>query len=511
MQGAPPELAWQSPALSRSLVARVVEWAHSKPDHPALICQHYTVRYSDLLFGMQAAAAWLHARGVRPGDTVAYALARDAEYTGVQIELFCGLAWLGAVVLPLYAEVPAQRHASLAAQFGARWRLTPQATTPQTPAQLDPAQYVTQRRQWWGKTAPRGDASAQPLLYEFTSGTTGTPKAMCFTSEQCVNNVLGFAHLYQWQAPEILVPPLQWPSKVGIRGLVRALTVGIGLLDEPFPNTWNELATLVDKQGATFITSSPWQVRRLLASRQAHDQRPTKPFGMGTGGAPIAVHEIQAARDALTPRFHVVYGTTELGAMTHLPPEDAAGSAMRLVTGMACEALDAHGTPLPPGHTGQLRFRAPWLPSAYAHPTDDAREGFQLDWFVSSDMGTVSEDGRVTVAGRSDDAINVGGSKVQPQDVEHVLLTHPDIADAAVVGVPDTMAGEISLVFLVLRQPVSMDALTAFLSPRLDAWQMPAAVLAVGQIPRNPEGKILREPLRSAYAQLMASQSAARP
>ena len=118
---------------------------------------------------------------------------------------------------------------------------------------------------------------------------------------------------------------------------------------------------------------------------------------------------------------------------------------------------------------------------------------------MSSDWGSVSADGRIALAGRIDDAINFGGSKVLPNEVEPEMLAHPAIADTALVGVPHAMAGAIPVAFVVLRHSVELDELRAFLASRLHQWQIPVEFVAVREIPRNSQGKILREPLRESY------------
>ena len=145
--------------------------------------------------------------------------------------------------------------------------------------------------------------------------------------------------------------------------------------------------------------------------------------------------------------------------------------------------------------------RPSWsLPRGYAGNIEATAECFRDGWFQTSDFGSFDAAGRLKLGGRIDDAINFGGAKIQPLDVERELEAHPAVADAALVGVRDAMAGEIPVAFVVLRRPISTAELRAFLADRLDQWQIPAALVAIGEIPRNPEGKILRGRLRDAYA-----------
>jgi len=101
--------------------------------------------------------------------------------------------------------------------------------------------------------------------------------------------------------------------------------------------------------------------------------------------------------------------------------------------------------------------------------------------------------------GRWDDVINVGGVKLRPEDLEPILLEHPDIADAAVIAMPHAMAGHIAIALIVARAPVTQDALVKFMKPRVDDGRLPSKFIVVPEIFRNPEGKILRDRLLSEY------------
>lgn len=485
----------------QSPIERLIHWAQVQPDVPAWMDAYTRVGYAALLRGVQARAAWLYRAGVRPGDTVALGLDKTGMSPVRQVEVLYAIAYLGATILPLYPEVSHDRRGPLSDLMGARWLISVPLRDYNSRAQLiDPA---TDHSDAAHTTPPRGDHPDRPFLYEFTSGTTGNPKAMCATGTQYTAMRMSAAPLWGWRSDDVMMPAVPWPSKVGIRGLVRALLLGATFANFPFPETRLELSTLVDRFKVTFIDSSPWQLRRLLASQTSSGH--CIPLRLlGSIGAFVAPSDIRATRETLVANFHVGYGTTEIGLMGHLLPDDPPDAPLRIVPGMEGQALDDGGLPLPAGQVGRLRFRAPWIPTAYANGELLQHEGFHDGWFVTSDMGSVDAQGRITLLGRTDEAINCGGTKIQPQEVEQVLATHPDVADAAVAGIPDAMAGEIAVAFLVLRRPIAMDAMLAYLTPRLEPHQIPAAIAGVESIPRNPEGKILREPLRALYAQLQA-------
>jgi acyl-CoA synthetase (AMP-forming)/AMP-acid ligase II len=196
-----------------------------------------------------------------------------------------------------------------------------------------------------------------------------------------------------------------------------------------------------------------------------------------------------------------------VGFISLLRPDDPAGpvgSVGRLVSGLEGQVADADYRPLPTGSVGPLGFRAPWIPDRYVGNEKATAEHFRDGWFYPGDVGAIDADGWVSLDGRSDDVINFGGVKIQPESLEAVLAEHPDIQDAAVVGAPHPTAGSVPVALVVLRRPVAPTALMVFCKSRIDASRLPAAIVPVPEIFRSAEGKILRHRLLEAY-KLVAS------
>jgi acyl-CoA synthetase (AMP-forming)/AMP-acid ligase II len=176
-----------------------------------------------------------------------------------------------------------------------------------------------------------------------------------------------------------------------------------------------------------------------------------------------------------------------------------AGLVGRIVPGLDARVTDDEDRPLPPGTIGNLGFRAPWIPQGYVGNPQATAEHFRDGWFYPGDVGTVDSEGWVSIQGRRDDVINFGGVKLLPADLEAVLGEHPDVADAAVVGVPHPMAGTVPVALVVLRRPLAPEALMKFCRSRIDGSRLPVAVVPVPRILRSPDGKILRARLLEEY------------
>ncbi|HTB37179.1 MAG TPA: fatty acid--CoA ligase family protein, partial [Reyranella sp.] len=160
--------------------------------------------------------------------------------------------------------------------------------------------------------------------------------------------------------------------------------------------------------------------------------------------------------------------------------------------------------PLPPGEIGELAVRGYTTPGYFRAPNLDAQAFDAAGWFLTGDLGSIEPDGRVRFRGRLKEMIKTGGVNVAPLEVEHVLLQHPDIVQAHVVGVPDRLKGEVVAAAVEMRADAEPDAaaITAFCRERLASYKVPTrfAFRAAGEFPRTPTGKIHKPGLRRELA-----------
>jgi len=173
--------------------------------------------------------------------------------------------------------------------------------------------------------------------------------------------------------------------------------------------------------------------------------------------------------------------------------------------GMSVRAVDpATRAPLPSGEIGELAVRGYTTPGYFRAPELDAQAFDAAGWFLTGDLGSIEPDGRVRFRGRLKEMIKTGGVNVAPLEVEHVLLQHPGIVQAHVVGVPDRLKGEIVAAAVEMRADAEPDAaaITAFCRERLASYKVPArlAFRAAGDFPRTPTGKIHNPGLRDELA-----------
>jgi acyl-coenzyme A synthetase/AMP-(fatty) acid ligase len=482
----------------RTLVGALAHHAGATPSQPAYVDELGSIAYGELWAATQRRAAWLAAQGVRSGEVVA--LAFDANLAGARrdLELLYAVAYLGAVALPLFPDVPQAVCEALIERQRAHWLLAAGA-----PPQVGSARSIDTRGYDLPQTpapAARADAPEGGVFYAFTSGTTGAPKPLLFTHEQIFGNVRASALGIGTDASDRHMSPIPWASTVDLRYLLRAHAVGAAYVAAPFPENRAALCMLLERFGVTRMVASPWQARRLLQSPPP--PRPLPPLrSLLIVGAFFSGAEIEAVRAALTPNLYVSYGVNEMGTICLLLPGEAAqaGNVGKPLPGVEARADDVKGHALPAGQAGELGFRAVWMCTGYAGNPEATRAHFRDGWFYPGDIGCVEPDGSIALRGRQGDVINYGGLKIWPEDIEAVLKRHPDLADAAVVGLPDPMAGQVPVAFVVARRPLSPQGVRGFCTAHIEATRIPPHFTVLDAIPRNAGGKVLREFLASHY------------
>jgi long-chain acyl-CoA synthetase len=363
--------------------------------------------------------------------------------------------------------VPVERRAPIAARY--RARLLDHATYRRAPGDVAP---------------PRGDRPELPFLMQFTSGTTGEPKAMSLTQAGLAGKFLRAATVFGFTTGDCIAAGRPWPSLVGMRHMMRAHCVGAAFAQIAIPLNRVELAQAISALGITIVITSPGPFRVLLESPGP----PLQLRALRIGGAPVSAQEVHEGRERLCKNLTITYGTNETGTLAILRPDDPPepeGRVGRLLPDVLCEELG-----------GELRFRVPWMAEGYLGNAAATDARFRDGWFYPGDLGSIDAEGFVTLRGRTDDVINYAGVKILPSAIEAVLRAHPGVADVAVVGLSFPKVGEVPVAFVVPRGATPRAAVEEFCRGRIDGTRLPRAFVRVESLPRNASGKVDREALR---------------
>jgi acyl-CoA synthetase (AMP-forming)/AMP-acid ligase II len=217
-----------------------------------------------------------------------------------------------------------------------------------------------------------------------------------------------------------------------------------------------------------------------------------------SGAAPLGKEVTQACADRLNCLVRQGYGLTETSPVTHFTPNDPAkiklGSIGPVLPMTECKIIDYNtDAELGPNQEGELWMRGPQVMKGYLnHPQATAASINSEGWFRSGDIGYADEDGYFYIVDRLKELIKYKGLQVAPAELEAVLLTHPAVADAAVIPSPDEEAGEVPKGFVVLRGEATPDELMAYVAERVAPHKKIRRLEVIDQIPKSASGKILR-------------------
>jgi acyl-CoA synthetase (AMP-forming)/AMP-acid ligase II len=231
------------------------------------------------------------------------------------------------------------------------------------------------------------------------------------------------------------------------------------------------------------------------------------------GGAPTPMGVLRKAGAALPPALSHAYGITETaGFVTNLKPLDHVfdgGEAVLARTASAGQAtplidvrvVDDEGRDVPVGEVGEIVCGGPKIMTGYWRKPEATAAVLKDGWYHTGDMGTLDDEGYLSVVDRKKDMIISGGENVYPAEVENALYSHPKVADVAVIGVPDAKWGEAVKACVVVKrgEDLSEAELIAHARTLIAGYKCPKSVDFIEALPRNPSGKILRRELRAPY------------
>jgi long-chain acyl-CoA synthetase len=221
-----------------------------------------------------------------------------------------------------------------------------------------------------------------------------------------------------------------------------------------------------------------------------------------SAGAPLMEDVRKRAESRLGAPVRQAYGLTEASLSTvNAPPDKAVpGSSGRPLPGIDAQVVSETGEAVPPGTHGEVRLRGPNVMAGYLDDSMATSHVLRDGWLHTGDIGFLDDEGRLTIVDRTKDLILRGGASVYPSEVEHVLLDHPSVRDAAVVGKPHDYYGEEVVAVVVAKDELSARSLDAFVRERLAAYKVPTAYAMVDALPSGHSGKTLKRLLRDRLA-----------
>ncbi|MEK9658389.1 MAG: AMP-binding protein [Chloroflexota bacterium] len=504
----------------------IASWLHAtalvQPDAPALLeGEQARATYREFAAGARAIAGGMSAlHGVGPGQRVGLFMENRTEY----LEALYGVWWLGAVAVPINYKLHPKEAAWIIENAGATVLLTGDGALSEAVALPAGCAEVGVGTPAWdalrtagtGPDAPAALGNDALAWLFYTSGTTGRPKGVMLTH----HNLAAMSTSYTLDVDEV--------SGADAALYAAPLSHGAGLYNfmhvrrgarHVVPRSHGfdpaEILDLGERVGGLSFFAAPTMLKRLV-----EEARRTGRTGEGIktvvyGGGPMYLADIEEALAVMGPRFVQIYGQGESPmTITSLRREVLADShhprwRERLAsvgTAQGCvevRVVDEAMADLPPDTPGEVVVRGPTVMAGYWRNEQATRETLVDGWLRTGDVGRLDAEGFLTLTDRSKDVIISGGTNIYPREVEEVLVRHPAVSEAAVIGRFDRQWGESVVAFVVVAQGASCDerTLEAWCRGEMASFKKPKTYVFCESIPKNNYGKTLKTELRRLLAE----------
>lgn len=483
---------------------------HSKPENTALIYHDQTITYGELHTTVAKYASCLHASGIRAGDVVAVSCYNIPEF----IYSYLAITRLGAIVVPLNLTLTLDELTYILHDSGAKalfihekilGKLSVSAEQLQAQFGLQEVLVIDEALSTRAHAAttielPEVNPKAIATLL-YTSGTTGKPKGAMLSHENIMADTVACTDVLDLTAQDVFMCVLPMFHSFGFTtSVLLPLYAGSAIVIHEAFHPKEIMHSLISHHISVFCGVPAMFVVLAQALKEGKASFPSLRVAV-SGGAPLPVEILNVFNHQYNIPLMEGYGLTEASPVVCFNPlhgEKKPGSVGLPLTGVEVRIADEQGNILETDQVGEILVRGLNVMQGYLNMPEATATTIVDGWLHTGDIGFIDRDGYVFIVDRKKDLIITRGLNVYPREIEEVLYKHPAVLEAAVIGIPDPVKGEVVKAFIVPKPGETLDRRTVldFLKPQLAAYKMPRFVEITEQLPKNAAGKILKKELR---------------
>ncbi|MEU5594441.1 FadD3 family acyl-CoA ligase [Streptomyces sp. NPDC020298] len=523
-------------------IPQLVRWSAERyADTEAVVDGRTRITYAELGARVERAAAACMANGVRVGDRVGIWAPNSLDW----IVAALGAVSAGAVLVPLNTRFKGTEARDVLGRSGARLLFVTGTflgtsyvaslrraagagggTAGPLPGLPDLQQVVVLSDdappdfRTWKDFLASGEGTGATEVHQrtgeltgdhlsdiiFTSGTTGRPKGAMITHAQTLRAYEIWANLAGLRSSDRYLIVNPFFHTFGYKaGVIACLMRGATMIPQPVFNVDTALANIAAERVS--VLPGPPTLHQSLLDHPARDTHDLSALRLVvTGAAVVPLRLVERLRGELgVGTVLTAYGLSEASGIVTMcrrgdDPPVIASTSGRAIPGTEVKVVDADGTPVPAATPGEILVRGFNVMRGYYEDEPATTEAITADgWLRTGDVGVLDEAGNLRITDRIKDMYIVGGFNAYPAEIEQLLGLHPDVADIAVIGIPDARLGEVGKAYVVRRpgSVVTGDDLIAWARREMANYKVPRVVEFVGELPRNASGKVVKGELRA--------------
>lgn len=507
----------------KNITQVLYENVKKRPERPALVYFDQSLSYKETWEQVESIATNLsYLYGIKKGDRVAVLLGNCIEYC----LLVYACARIGAVLVPLNTRLKEKELAYMLNHSGARLIIVDdefvhKISSLQRLSEISNIQYFFLIDRYKDKaiqgylpfhllTASTGENLVDVKVYEddplfimYTSGTTGLPKGAVGSHLGIIHSLINYElsfHLDSQTKTLIAVPLFHVTGLIG-QLLLMAKVGGTAVVMRRYKT--DQYVNLLFEKNITFLFNVPTIYTMMLAHETFTHSKNDNVHCIAYGGAAMPTAVIQKLRNSFDKAtLHNCYGATETSSPTTIMPreypESKATSVGLPVLGAEIKVINEQGELCPTGVPGELLIKGAMVIEEYWNNEEANQNSYEGEYWRSGDIAKIDENGFVYIMDRKKDMINRGGEKIFSIEIENTLHQHPNVLEAAVIGISDSIFGEVAKAFIVpvKGKTITEDEVKQFVRDRLADYKVPAVVDIVNELEKNPNGKIVKNKLR---------------
>lgn len=473
------------------------------PHNVAVVYRGRQWSYAELKDLIAAIKSRLCNAGLSEGDRAIIWMENSPEY----IATYLAVLEVGGAVVAIHSQVPVQEVTRILNHVGATGLIVSPAIKQWTPGDFESTdlRFILKGDQLiscpHGKAAAKSSRELAQIIY--TSGSTGQPKGVMLTHRNLIANTKAILEYLRLTPDDSVMAVLPFVYAYGNSVMLTHLFSGGSLVIENsmvYPHVVLESMMKTRVTGISGVSTT--YAIMLNQSNLKSYSFPALRYVTHAGG-PMPSELLNRLQSVFPgKRIFIMYGQTEASArLTYLPPDlldVKKGSVGRALSGVTLKIVTESGEAARPGEIGEVCASGDNIMQGYWQDPQATAKVLQDGWLRTGDMGRLDEDSFLTIEGRNSEMIKSGAYRISPTEIEEILLQHPHVQEAGVVGVDDPILGQRICAVVALKTAgcATDQELLAFCAQRLVQYKRPKAIVVVAALPKSPSGKILRKSLR---------------